>query len=458
MHRHFSTSQIAKLVVVAVSLAASVSCNQTSDNKTRQGESVTRNAIPEAGAPSPEASSASVRGPAVKTVIEPHFVSPLELKDDVQDKFVRSHVHFALGAFHRFAEHHGDENFVYSPLALQFALGTVVVGARGAGENRLARLAAPGVKPERIYEVMQSWQAQLLRSMSSPLQPGTESVGVLKFGNSLWLDDSLQPSGAFVEKLRQYFGFGVYRISLRSPTNAALGPINQWISDQTEGRIVQLVKALTPAEQTVLTSVAYLKTKFISPFGSVEPAPFAAKNGSKGSVDTMHNTLRTKYVQNLAYQAIEMDLVYGAMSLVAVMPLSGTVSGFVGTLNAQKWDKLLSTLNHSKGTVELYWPKLNLRSHYDKLQTALDLPSGPLAMPYIAANCELSSFVHEAVLVVNQDGIEVPSAAGTTGQGATAPDDKNSDVHMLRFDHPFLFAVIHRLTGSIILAGQVANP
>ena len=138
--------------------------------------------------------------------------------------------------------------------------------------------------------------------------------------------------------------------------------------------------------------------------------------------------------------------------------MTGTVAGFAHGLTAQKWSQLLTTLEHSKGTLDLHWPKLNLRSRYDKLQGTLGLPSGPLALPFIAPSCELSSWVHEATFVVSQNGIEVPSAAGTSAEGDTSPDDKDSNSHVIRFDRPFLFAVIHRLTGSILFAGQVVNP
>jgi serpin B len=172
----------------------------------------------------------------------------------------------------------------------------------------------------------------------------------------------------------------------------------------------------------------------------------------------MHNVLRARYVQNTSYQALELDLVYGATSLVSIMPLIGNNHNLLRGLNSQKWNQLLSSLEHNKSTLDLHWPKLNLRNHYDKLYESLNLPSPPLALPFVAPNCELTSFVHEAELVISQDGIEVPSAAGTAAQSAAPSEDKDSNVRVVRFDHPFLFAVIHRLTGSILFAGQVVAP
>jgi serpin B len=394
---------------------------------------------------------------AIKTVIEPHAVSPLQLRDDDQDKFARAHTNFSWNVFRRLAESHAEENFVYSPVALQFALGLTVIGARGGGENRLARVTAPGVRPERIYEVMQSWQEQLLRSMESSAQPGTQSVGMLRFGNSLWLDDSVQPNSAFVDKAKQFFGFGVYRVPLRAATNETLSTINQWASDRTEGRLGQMVKSLSATEQAVLLSATYLKTKFISPFGGVEPEPFSSASGAKGSVDMMHNVLRARYLQSRSYVALELDLVYGATSLVSVMPLIGSPQALARTLTAQKWAQLLSSLEHSKATIDLHWPKLNLRNRYDKISGILDVAS-PLPQPFVAQNSEITSFVHEAALVISQDGVEVPSAAGTAAQSAATPEGKDAEIKVVRFDRPFVFAIIHRLTGSTLFAGQVVAP
>jgi serpin B len=402
--------------------------------------------------------AASSKSSAVRTVLEPHSLPPLDLNDDVQQKFARSHAAFTWNTFHKLSANKSEENFVFSPVSLQLALGMIVVGARGGGENRLARAMAPGVKPERIYEVMQSWQEQLLRSMNTPTQPGSERVGVLRFANSLWLDDSVQPNSAFVDKSKQYYGMGVFRLPIRGASSSALGIINSWVSEQTDSRIVNLVKKLTDADIAVLLSAAYFKTKFVSPFGGTESEPFASKSGNKGSADMLHNVLRTRYVQNLAYQAVELDLLYGSTSLVSIMPMGGSIESFVHGLSAQKWDQILKDLEHKKGMVDVHWPKVDFRSHYDNLEVSLGLPPAPIALPFISSNCQLASLAHEATFVVNKDGIEVPSAAGTTMQSGTSSSSKDDGTLVMRFDHPFVFAVIHRLTGSILFVGQVAAP
>ena len=443
---------------IGLSFAVGVGCSRSSSSPTRRGETASAASSPEAGPRSAPTIAPSNNNVAVKTVVEPHSLPPLELNDDVQQKFAQSHAAFTWNTFHKLSANRSDENFVFSPISLQLALGMIVVGARGGGENRLARAMAPGVKPERIYEVMQSWQEQLLRSMNTPTQPGSERVGVLKFANSLWLDDSVQTSSAFVDKSKQYYGLGVFRLPIRGASSSALGTINHWVSEQTDSRIVNLVKKLTDADMAVLPSAAYFKTKFVSPFGSTESEPFASKSGNKGSVDMLHNVLRTRFVQTLTYQAVELDLLYGATSLVSVMPMAGSIESFVHGLSPAKWVQILKDLEHKKGMVDVHWPKVDFRSHYDNLEVLLGLPPAPIALPFISSNCQLVSLAHEATFVVNKDGIEVPSAAGTTMQSGNSSNSKDDGTLLMRFDHPFVFAVIHRLTGSILFVGQVAAP
>jgi serpin B len=445
-----------RAVVIALSLSSALGCHRTPKGTPRRGDAPAASA--EAGAGSAAAEAAKPAARSIKTAIEPHYVSPLELSDDVQDKFVRAHVTFAFNAFRRLVSAQPDANLVFSPASLQFALGMLVVGARGAGENRLARVTAPGVKPEHIYEVMQSWQEQLLRSMSTPVQPGVERVGVLKFANSMWLDDSVLPSSTFVEKSQKYFGFGVFRVPLRGAPGTALLDINQWVGDQTDGRIVRLVKGINPAETAILLSAAYFKTKFASPFGSTEPEPFVAKAGSKASVDMLRNVLRTRAVQTLSFQAVELDLLYGATSLIVAMPMAGPLESFARGLNAAKWSALLDDLERSKKTVDLHLPKSDLRSRFDDIHAALGLPAAPLALPFVSPGCQMAALSHEATFVANKEGIEVPSAAGTTMQSGAASPSKDDGSVVMRFDRPYLFAIVHRLTGAILYLGQVVSP
>jgi serpin B len=59
--------------------------------------------------------------------------------------------------------------------------------------------------------------------------------------------------------------------------------------------------------------------------------------------------------------------------------------------------------------------------------------------------------VHKAVVEVNEEGTEAAGATGVTiGVTSVGP--------MFVADHPFLFLILDRVTGSILFLGRVVNP
>lgn len=440
-------------VLVMVFAAA---CSKAGSDKPRQGVSVV--AAPSSLSAPAAPSAQEARLAEIKNVVPPHPVPPLTLKPSDQEKFEKAHAQFAWSLYRRFVESRAEENLVYSPIAVQFALGMLVLSSRGAGENRLARIAAPGMPADRIYDAMQSWQEQLLRSMNGGSSNGSAEVGTLKFGNAIWLDDSVAPSSSFVDKFGQYYGFGVFRVPLRAESDPGTRAINHWLNEQTDGRVVHLVQGLDRNESALITSLAYLRTPFRSPFGALQSQPFHVSKGSPTSVEMMRNILRARFVRNPAFQAVELELVYGATSLISVMPAAGTLPAFARGLSPAKWNQLLATLQHSTSTIDLYWPKLQIRTRYDQLRDVLSLGAAPLELPYLSRGARLSTLLHEATLAIGQEGIEVPSAAGTVAQNGAAPSSDDQGTQVVKFDRPFLFAVVHRLTGAILLAGQVVAP
>lgn len=447
-----------RVLGIGLALLVFTNCERSNKSSKREGKSEAPAASASTrSAPSGEATApATALSPSVKTAVEPHFVEPRDIPGDVQDKFVKSHDLFAFEVYRKLAASQPETNLVFSPVGLQFALGMLVVGARGGGENRLARVTAPGMKPERIYETMQSWQEQLLRSMNVPAQPGVERVGDLKFENSLWLDDGVQPTSNFVEKVRQYFGFGVFRAPLRSG-NAGVSAINQWVNVQTDNRVTQLVKGVPSTDNAVILNGAYFKTKFASALGSTEPEPFNAKSGSKSSVDMLRTMASIRALQTQTYQAVELELVYGATSVVALMPMAGSLEAFMRGMSPTKWAQILSNLEHKKATVDLHLPKSDMRSRFENLPTLLGLSAEPIMLPFVASSCQLTSIVQETTFVMNKEGIEVPSAAGTTMQSGGSAPSKEDGALVLRFDKPYVFAVIQRLTGAILFFGHVVT-
>jgi serpin B len=61
---------------------------------------------------------------------------------------------------------------------------------------------------------------------------------------------------------------------------------------------------------------------------------------------------------------------------------------------------------------------------------------------------------HKAFVKVNEEGTEAAAATGLTMSLTSLP----AEPEIFRADHPFLFLVRDRVTGSILFMGRLADP
>jgi serpin B len=65
----------------------------------------------------------------------------------------------------------------------------------------------------------------------------------------------------------------------------------------------------------------------------------------------------------------------------------------------------------------------------------------------------ISGVVHQAFVDLNEQGTEAAAATGVTMRVLSIQRPL-----LLRVDHPFLFLIVERQTGSILFLGRVTNP
>jgi len=75
------------------------------------------------------------------------------------------------------------------------------------------------------------------------------------------------------------------------------------------------------------------------------------------------------------------------------------------------------------------------------------------------ADCALmiSSVLHKTFIEVNEEGAEAAAATSIEIVG-TAPNDPKPRNIVMRIDHPFIFAIREKTSGTILFIGKVVNP
>jgi serpin B len=65
-------------------------------------------------------------------------------------------------------------------------------------------------------------------------------------------------------------------------------------------------------------------------------------------------------------------------------------------------------------------------------------------------NLFITGIYHKAFVDVNEEGTEAAAATGVIGGKGVTP--------VFRADHPFVFLIVEKNSGTILFAGRVVNP
>jgi serpin B len=251
-------------------------------------------------------------------------------------------------------------------------------------------------------------------------------------------------------------------LDFESAPEACRLTINDWVRDQTEGRITDLLAPDTVDTSTrlVLTNVIYFNASWEEPFkpDRTKRRIFHLLDGRRVRVPMMTATEYRNYLIGEGYRGVELRYVGREMSMVIVMPDSGNFEAFENSLDAQHMESLLAELTW--GTVTLTMPRFRFDSDF-RLEGALSSMGMPQVFSLAGADfCGMTGYpelfvdhmVHKTFVSVDEAGTEAAVAAG-----GIMPPALNEPVE-ITLDRPFVFLIRDMKTGTILFIGRVVNP
>jgi serpin B len=131
----------------------------------------------------------------------------------------------------------------------------------------------------------------------------------LAMANAMWGQRAFPFAPQFGALLSHDFGASLRTLDFAQPEPARL-EINRWASDQTRGKIEDLIPqgGVTPATRLVLTNAVYFKAQWDHPFKSeaTRPAPFKVPGAAARDVPMMHTVEKFHFVKGNGLSAVEM--------------------------------------------------------------------------------------------------------------------------------------------------------
>jgi serpin B len=374
-------------------------------------------------------------------------------------QIVQGNTAFALDLYAR--EKGNAGNLFFSPYSISTALAMTYAGARGDTAEQMAKALRFGLPPQELPAAFPG----VARRMDEIGRGGQVSLSV---ANSLWCQKDHPFMPAFLKLNRDFYGAEARLVDFIANPEAARSEINSWIAGKTADKIPELLQRgdLSGRTRMVLCNAIYFKGKWASQFEShaTQPAPFFVAPGQPVQVPMMFQKLKLQSHDLGDSYVIVLPYVGKELSMVIVLPKSPDGLGAVEQrLDGAKLGEALSALDAGpEAKAEVYLPRFKLSRRLDLSRelSAMGMPAafGPEAdFSGIDGRRDLviSAVVHQAVVDVNEEGTEAAAATAVTMRAMAVMREMTP---VFRMDHPFLFLIREKQSGSILFLGRVANP
>lgn len=333
-----------------------------------------------------------------------------------------------------------DENVVVSPYSAAVALSMLAEGAQGQTRVEFDN-ALDGV----LYK------AEDL---------GSNDSVVVKSANSVWIDDNFSPRNRYVNLLEKDFDAFLDVLNFADP--ATLKAINNWCSENTNGKITEILNRLDPSNVMVLINALYFNAPWEEEFDpdmTSEQTFYGVTKESK--VKLMGRKGYYLYAEHNGFQMIQLPYQGLKYAMYVVLPPEGAdVDKLLPKLDEQMYNSAMDMLQQQE--VRFYLPRfkaetsmlLNKPLQNMGIKTAFTSAAdfsgiaemGPLVLDQVKQKCYID---------VSEKGTE--AAAVTSAQIRLTSARPVVKLPVMRVDRPFMFVIADGENRNILFAGKIVQ-
>lgn len=357
-----------------------------------------------------------------------------------------------------------DQNMVFSPYSIFSCLSMVYAGAKNSTAKEIKKTLSLNLDAIEAANA-----ASFLRK--SLITPSREGCGLhFSSANGLFADQDTFILSSFRDLVQKNYQAELASLNF-SQKDKALLTINGWISNETKGKIPNLMQSndINSFTRLVLVNAAYFQGKWLKPFDpkATQELPFHSSDDNVVKTPMMEQTGFFSYSETGAAQILALpfqvcDAQDPRIHCLIVLPKS---SADMDDLDAEISASMLSDWMN-----ELTMQKVNVVMPKFCLKKRLDLGAALSKMGMTESFTEkadfsgidgmhdlfLSKVLHEAYFLLNEYGVEAAAATSAVINVTAAPEVKPPV--LFNADHPFYFFLIDFKTKTILFAGKLTQP
>lgn len=381
-----------------------------------------------------------------------------------EEELIKATSTFAIELYSQLRE--TEKNLFFSPFSIFTALAMVYAGARGSTANQMEQTLHIPLEQHQFHMALKNL-LRILRNDESFKDT------VLSIANLLCIKEGYDLLEKFLWTIEDNYNAPIWKLDFSLGVESC-AKINAWVSEQTRGKIKNIIDSIDTEMRLILINAIYFKGMWENTFDKqyTKDEHFTLISDEKLVVPMMHQTKNFSYLEDEQFQILEMpykaNLIFGKreqISMVIFLPKqSNSLSELEPLLTIQKIEDYFSRLREQYAQkVKVFFPRFTINMKYKLRKYLLDLGiteaftknadfSGISKEPIIF----ISDIIHKTFVEVNERGTEAAAVTAMRVVGASIGPRKEPPI--FRADHPFLFIIQDLQTKTILFIGKLMNP
>jgi serpin B len=372
----------------------------------------------------------------------------------VDSKLVDANTKFGFKLFSEILKQDSKRNVFISPTSVAIALSMTYNGASASTQQAMAK--ALELQGMSLQDVNQANDA--LKTTLENADPAVQ----LSIANSLWAKQGVAFKSDFMQRNQDFYGAKVTELDFAKPD--APNIINNWVKENTRGKIDQVVQQINPSDVLFLINAIYFKGKWTNEFDKSQTSdrPFYLSDGTQKQHPMMSQSGKYRYFENDSFQAVSLPYGKERLSLYVFLPKkTTTLDAFQQQLTLENWQQWINRFGMRRGSIQLprfkldYDVQLNAALKALGMEEAFDASRANFS-DMTSASVKIDEVKHKTFVEVNEEGTE--AAAATSVRIALTSARMPEEPFQMLVDRPFFCAIRDNQTGTVLFMGSIREP
>ncbi|QKF94742.1 serpin [Fadolivirus algeromassiliense] len=327
-----------------------------------------------------------------------------------------------------------EKGSVFSPTSISFALSLLHLSADGNTDLQLTKLFEHKYTLDELNSIYKLF-----------------NNNIMKLNNALLINKTTKANQQYLDQIRDMVLISVDDFNNR---DKIITKVNNHIYKNTNGMIRDVIKTNDIDINTILILIntIYFKANWLHRFDKHNTTKMPFYGSEQQTVDMMYQKNKFNYYENNTMQLLEMQYIDKDYSMGIILSKNNTVPQI-------QYDELKNLIDKlSSNDIKVYIPKFTHRKNTQLVPILQKLGVVDLfnhnAKLNIADRAYVSKVIHEAVVLVDEEGTEA-SAVTVVIAKEMAMMPRESIV--FKADHPFIYYIRHIPTNMILFYGSISK-